>query len=269
MEENQMTIATRSLVGAMVLLASTSAFGQDMAAQPGAADVGLDAPRQILFVGNSYFYYNDSLHNHTNRMVGEGEGIDDLAYRSITISGGSLDMHPFAHYLTPDAVGYEEPFDAVILQGHSAAANSESRSARFRDAVVAADALIDESGAQTVLYMSHAYGEGHNSHDPEMTANLAALYTEVGAEVDALVIPVGLAFARAYEERPDLELHMEFDHSHPNLAGTYLAAATTYATLYDASPVGLEYDYFGRLDGEAAAFLQQVAADTVAEFQGK
>ncbi|WP_421952168.1 hypothetical protein [Pelagibacterium sp.] len=264
-----MTIATRSLVGAMVVLASTSAFGQDMAPQPGAADFGLDAPKQILFVGNSYFYYNDSLHNHTSRMVGEGEGIEDLAFRSITISGGSLDMHPFAHYLTPDAIGYDTPFDAVILQGHSAAANSESRTARFRDAVVAADALIDESGAQTVLYMSHAYAEGHNSYDPEMTANLARVYTEVGAEVDALVIPVGLAFAKAYEARPELELHMEFDHSHPSLAGSYLAAATTYATLYDASPVGLEYDYFGRLDAETAAFLQQIAADTVAEFQGK
>ena len=27
------------------------------------------APAQVLFVGNSYFYYNDSLHNHVNRLV--------------------------------------------------------------------------------------------------------------------------------------------------------------------------------------------------------
>lgn len=267
-----MNITLRALAGATILLAPASAFAADLEPQPGAADLGIDAPQQVLFVGNSYFYYNDSLHNHLNRMVAEGEGrdYDDLLpFRSITISGGSLSHHPMEHYLTPGAIGYDAPFDLVILQGHSAAANSESRSERFRDAVIAADALIAESGAKTALYMSHAYGEGHNSYDPEMAANLAALYTEVGAEVDALVIPVGLAFAKAYEERPELELHMEFDHSHPNLAGSYLAAAVSYATLYDASPVGLEYDYFGRLDAETIAFLQQVAADTVAEFQGK
>ena len=26
-------------------------------------------PQRILFVGNSYFYYNDSLHNHVRRIV--------------------------------------------------------------------------------------------------------------------------------------------------------------------------------------------------------
>ncbi len=263
-----MTIVLRSLAGATALLVSTAVYAQDIGPQPSAADMGLEAPEQVLFVGNSYFYYNDSLHNHTGRIAEEGTGLD-VSYRSITISGGSLDMHPFEHYLTPGAVGYDEPFDVVILQGHSAAANSESRTARFRDAVIAADALIDETGAQTVLYMTHAYGEGHDDYDPEMTANLARVYTEVAAEVDALVIPVGLAFAKSYEERPDLELHQDFDHSHPNLLGAYLASATIYATLYDESPVGLEYDYFGRIDPDIAAYLQQVAADTVAEFHGE
>ena len=28
-------------------------------------------PERILFVGNSYLYYNDSLHNHLRRMVEE------------------------------------------------------------------------------------------------------------------------------------------------------------------------------------------------------
>lgn len=249
-----------SLAGAMLLIVSTSAFAQEETQ---------DTPRQILFVGNSYFYYNDSIHNHLNRMLAEAEGRSDddlLPFRSITISGGSLEHHPFEHYLTPGAIGYDEPFDAVILAGHSAAGNSDNRRARFRDAVLAADEVITQHGAQTVLYMTHAYGEGHENHDAEMTGNLESLYTEVAAEIGATVIPVGLAFAKAYEERPDLELHVEFDHSHPNLAGSYLAAATALATLYGVSPVGLEYDYYDRLDAETAAFLQEIAAETVAEF---
>jgi len=29
------------------------------------------SPKSILFVGNSYLYYNDSLHNHFKRMADE------------------------------------------------------------------------------------------------------------------------------------------------------------------------------------------------------
>lgn len=250
-----------SLAGAALLLGLAPAFGQEAESE---------APHQILFVGNSYFYYNDSLHNHLNRMVAEVLGSEDLLpFRSVTISGGSISHHPIEHYLTPGAIGYDDPFDVVILQGHSAAGNTDNRRQTFRDAVLAANEIISEHGARTVLYMTHAYAEGHRSYSPEMIDNLASLYTDVAAEIGAEVIPVGLAFSNALELRPDLELQVEFDHSHPNLAGSYLAAATALATLYDASPVGLEYDYYGRLDPETAAFLQQVAADTVAEFKNQ
>lgn len=257
---------SHALFAAPLLVFATAGHTMD---QPSAEDLGIDSPRQILLVGNSYLYYNDSLHNHTARLVREGEGIDDIAYRSVTISGGRLSHHPYEHYLTAGAIGYDDPFDVVVLQGHSTAANTEEHRETFRDAVLAANGLIEDHGAHTALYMTHAYAEGHDSYDPEMTANLMELYTEVAAEIDALVIPVGLAFDRAREERPDLELHADFDHSHPNLAGSYLAAATVYATLYDAAPSGLEYNYFGRLDSDTASFLQQIAADTVADFQGE
>ena len=31
----------------------------------------IDQPNTVLFVGNSYLYYNNSLHNHFKRMVEE------------------------------------------------------------------------------------------------------------------------------------------------------------------------------------------------------
>ena len=230
-----------------------------------------DAPKQVLFVGNSYFYYNDSLHNHTRRMAGEGSGIDmdDLEFRSITISGGSLDMHPIDHYLTPGAIGYDAPFDLVVLQGNSAAAESEARSTRFRNAVTAMDTKIKATGARTALYMTHAYAEGHPDYTPDGTERLDALYTSLGKEIGATVIPVGLAFAEARRQRPDIALQQDYDHSHPTLAGTYLASAVTYATLYGGNPVGLAYDYYGRLPADQTAFLQKVAEETVKAYQAR
>ena len=66
-----------------------------------------------------------------------------------------------------------------------------------------------------------------------------------------------------------MKLHQDFDGSHPTLVGTYLAACTVFASVYGKSPVGNRYDYFGRIDKDAAAFLQQVAADTVKKFYGE
>ena len=83
---------------------------------------------------------------------------------------------------------------------------------------------------------------------------------------DALVIPAGLAFARAIAKRPDLELYQP-DKRHPSLAGTYLAAATVLAALTKNSPVGSTYS--AGLDGELAKFLQATAWETVQAYYGR
>lgn len=239
---------------ALAFLVATPALAQDA-----------PAPTQVLFVGNSYLYYNDSLHNHVLRLARESAGDPQPTYRfrSITISGGSLEHHPLDHYLTPGAVGYAEPFDLVILQGHSAAALSEARIESFQAAVARAAEAVAAHGGQLALYMTHAYAPGHAQHAPDNIDRIAALYTETAEAHGALLLPVGLAFEEAAQRRPDLPLHVAFDHSHPNLEGSYLAAATLVAALYGRSPVGLDYDYYGALDADTIAFLQQVAHDVV------
>jgi hypothetical protein len=66
-------------------------------------------------------------------------------------------------------------------------------------------------------------------------------------------------------KRPSLELYQP-DKRHPTLAGTYLAACTSFAAIQKKSPVG--NSYVGGLDPELAAFLQGVAAETVREYFG-
>lgn len=230
---------------------------------------GAANPSQLLLIGNSYLYYGDSLHNHLNRMAEHAYPDTEFDYKSATISGAYLDQHPIDSLLTPGQLGLDEPFDVVILQGHSGAGTTPERQAGFREAAVEFDGKIDATGAQTALYMTHAYNEAHDSYDPEMIRQIEELYTSVGEETGAIVIPVGLAFEEAYKRRPDIELHKSFDGSHPTLLGTYLAAATTFATLYDESAVGNPETYFGEISEEDAAFLQQVAEDTVAAFEAR
>ncbi|MEO8717311.1 MAG: DUF4886 domain-containing protein [Burkholderiales bacterium] len=230
----------------------------------------VDTPHRILFVGNSYLYYNDSLHNHVRRMV-DAAGIateKQLHYKSATIGGAPLSEQDVKGLLVSGRLG-KEPFEIVILQGNSSAALSDAKRKSFHDKVVEFNADIVKTGAKTALYMTHAYVAPNKNASPDMIRKIEDMYVSVGNEVGALVIPVGLAFEEAYRRKPDIPLQKTYDGSHPDLIGTYLAACVVYASLYGKSPVGNTYDYFGKVDTAIAAFLQQVAEDTVKKFYGR
>lgn len=267
-----MTLSARHL-GAITALALAAgplfAQGADTPPAPEVTTIEGGAPTQLLFVGNSYLYYGDSLHNHVVRMAEAAYPDEDFDYKSATISGSYLDHHDIDSHLEPGKLGLDEPFDVVILQGHSASQNNDKNRERFRSAASDMHKAIEATGAQTALYMSPAYTGQHKDHDPQMSLWLDEGYTRVANELGALVIPVGLAFEEAYSQRPDIVLHKDFDGSHPTLLGTYLAAATTFATLYEELVTGNPYTYFGEISGEDAAFLQQVAEDTVAAYQSR
>ena len=78
-------------------------------------------PNRILFVGNSYLYYNDSLHNHVNRMAAERfpERAELTIYKSATIGGSTLSHHNLDHLLDSKNIGVTDNFELVILQGGS------------------------------------------------------------------------------------------------------------------------------------------------------
>jgi len=231
----------------------------------------VDTPARVLFVGNSYFYYNDSLHNHVRRMAMAGDpGLEKrLHFKSATIGGARLEQHDIDWLTKPGQIGVKEPFQLVILQGASSEPLSDKARARFRDTVIRFTRLIAERGGKTALYMTHTYVKPNKKASPENIRLTEDLYVSVGNEVGALVIPVGLAFEEAYRRRPDMKLQQDYDGSHPTLVGTYLAACTVYASIYGKSPVGNSYDYFGKIDRNDAAFLQQVAEDTVRKFYGR
>lgn len=231
----------------------------------------VDVPQRILFVGNSYFYYNDSLHNHVRRMVIAADPALEkaLQYKSATIGAAPLAHHDVKGLLAPGRLGMKQPYDVVILQGNSGDALAEARQASYRDKVREFSAEIARTGAKTALYMTHAYVAPNKEASPDMIRKVEDMTVAAGNEVGALVIPVGLAFEEAYRQRPDIVLHKTYDGSHPDLIGTYLAACVVYASLYGKSPVGNSYDYFGKVDKDTAAFLQRVAWETVRKFYGR
>jgi len=240
--------------------------------RPKLRDVGTPVPASALYIGNSFFYYNNSLHGHVGRLI--AEGLPEFRHRasSVTISGAGLDWHDVDSYFRPNAIGRysfgagneirfnqnERLFDLAIMMDCSQCPLHPELGSVFTEFARKHSATVRKHGARPVFFMSWAYQD-----KPEMTAQLAEAYTRAGNDNDAFVIPAGLAFARSVRLRPELNLYVA-DKRHPSLAGTYLAACTTYAALFRKSPVGLTYN--ASLPPETARHLQTVAWETVQEY---
>lgn len=250
---------------ALALLVSAAAH----AANPVVQAPQVDTPKRILFVGNSYFYYNGSLHYHARRIAMSADPAGAYDYRSATIAGAPLSYHPIEHLITPGRLGVKEAFDIVILQTNSTDAMSERNRARFRETAIEFSASIAKRGGKTALYMTQAHVKPSKFAGSDMLRRTAEMYVAVGNEIGAIVIPAGLAFEEAYRRRPGITLHHALDGSHPSLLGTYLAACTVYATLYGRRSEGNAYDYQESVSRDDALFLQKVADDTVEKFFGR
>ncbi|RPI43316.1 MAG: hypothetical protein EHM59_15680 [Betaproteobacteria bacterium] len=265
-------LLTRKTMRDALLALALSLYAAATAAQGAAVAVNapqVDTPKRILFVGNSYIYYNGSLNVHANRIARNADPSGGYAYRAATIAGAPLHYHAIEHLITPGKLGVKEPFEVVILQTNSTDAMSERSRAQFRQTAIEFNNAIAKRGAKTALYMTQAHVKPSKYAGSDMLQRTAEMYVEVGNEIGAMVIPVGLAFEEAYRRRPDMKLHFALDGSHPSLLGTYLAACTVYATLYARRSEGNAYDYQGTIAREDALFLQEVADDTVSKFFGR
>ncbi|WP_375462317.1 hypothetical protein [uncultured Enterovirga sp.] len=266
----------RGAIGLVALLAAAAASAQT---RPTVTSLK-EAPKTFLFVGNSFYYYNNSMHSYFLDVARKADPANAKAYRgtSVTISGSGLNWHDMEGYFGKGMASYSfdeannvvfndfaKPFDVVVMNDCSQCPVHPQLSGLFRDFVKKHGDTIRARNAEPVLFMTWAYED-----KPEMTAQLAQAYTEEANRNGMLVIPAGLAFAEAIARRRDIALYQP-DKRHPTLAGTYLAAVTTYAALFGKSPVGnasAGMPSIGILDPATAAFLQQVARDTVQRYTG-
>ena len=234
----------------------------------GAKPESLESPTRVLFVGNSYMYYNDSLHNHVKRIIEELHlGLaGKLVFKSATIGGARLKHHNIAWLLNHDAIGVDQPFEVVVLQGGSSEVLQADTQAIYQQTVKAYSELVRQAGAKPFLYMTPAYVPPHSRAKPGLIDVISHSTITAANNAGIPVIPVGLAFEEAYKRKPEMMLHKDFDGSHPSLYGTYLAACVVYLSVYGGSLESLTYGYYGSIEPEVAGFLREVASDVVRDF---
>jgi hypothetical protein len=276
------TAMSRIFGRVLIVLAAVGwmAVGQVMAlaqTKPVVTSLSPDFPKSEIFIGNSFFYYNNGLDDHVKLLERAADPDHKPDYRTtaVTISGSGLEWHDVESYFRPNALGsysfdahnninfnkLDKLFDAAIMMDCSQCPIHPKLKTLFTEFAKKDSDIVRAHGAKPVFFMSWAYAD-----KPEMTAQLAEAYTVAGNANNALVIPAGLAFARALGKQPELNLYAA-DKRHPSPSGTYLAACTVFAALTGRSPVG--NGYLAGIDPPTARFLQTVAWETVQDYYGK
>ena len=223
----------------------------------------------VLFIGNSYTYYNNLPEMISNIANDLG---DTVNYDQNTPGGTSLYAHS-QNQTTINKIN-QQNWDFVVLQDQS---QRPSLSPSYVAASVYPYAtqlvnLINSNYicSEPVFYMTwgRKYGDQTNcqSYPPVCTflgmqERLRDSYLTMGLDNNASVSPVGIAFKNSISLDSTIDLYTS-DNSHPSIYGSYLAACTFYSTIFKKSSVGCAYKP-NAINQSDALFLQQVASSTV------
>ncbi|MEF2073053.1 hypothetical protein [Consotaella aegiceratis] len=249
-----------TLAAGLLGLPAAGLAADDVMASSPDAEMGGDA-KVVAIYGNSYTHYNNNLNTRLRDLTRSllPDGAKGYSYRGITISSGQLGWHEpnlkFQNGL--------KHWDAVIFQGNSTEPVDEDEADRryFVESAQSMAKIAHDAGSKVVFFMTWAPKD-----EPDQTAALEKAYFDIAAKTGSYMAPVGLAFARAAQEHPEIDLYF-VDGKHPSLEGTYLAACVFFATLYDRSPVGGDTPIGTDMSLETATALQTIAWETVQDFR--
>ena len=214
--------------------------------QPGSPLSFAPPSSRVLFIGNSFTFYNGGVDQ-------EVRGLDpSIEVKQLAVGGYSLKDH----WDGGQAISTirSEKWNHGVLQEQSQA--PVTGPTNFLAYAAKLNGEIRADGAQTVLFMT--WQRPDSIQYGVTTQNLANTYYRAGNQLGARVAPVGLAFARALQQKPTLALNIQ--DGHPTPQGTYLAACVLYATIFQKTPVGIPYAPSG-VSADERNFLQKVAAE--------
>src|SRR5580704_4956857 len=188
------------------------------------------APRKILFVGDSFTYYQDGIYTHFERLA--AAATPPLVVTADKSVFGGASLRRLWDLKEPVKTIDTATYDVVVLQEDI----PETTIADFREYARRFVAQVRKNRARPVLFMAWAYPRlGWIS-----MAEIAQAHRDAAKELNVDVAPVGLAWQEASKQRTGMNFYGP-DHEHPNIHGTYLATCVIYATIYNRDPSGLAY----------------------------
>lgn len=188
---------------------------------------------KVLFVGNSFTFYNDGVDFHLQKMLLADASSDSINYniQEIAVSSYTLQSH-YGDPLTLAKIKSDN-WNTVILQEQST--RPINNPDLFLQYARKLDTEIKKINAKTVLYMTWAPKD-----TPTDITQLASSYISVGQQLNASVVPIGKVWDYFVKNYPSLNIYYT-DDKHPALPGTYLIACSFYYSLFGKNPVNNSY----------------------------
>ncbi|MEH2289837.1 SGNH/GDSL hydrolase family protein [Nostoc sp.] len=183
---------------------------------------------RVLFIGNSYTYFND-LPWLTQQLAASAKESKKLETEMIVVGGATLKNH----WKRGKALRLlkAKHWDYVVLQEQSTLPITNPKE-MYKYATLF-DTEIKRVNSQTVFYLTWA-----KQNKPETQQILTDAYISIAKELNAKVAPVGIAWQKIQEANVKLNLYTS-DQSHPSPIGSYIAGCVFYTAFYDKSPIGL------------------------------
>ena len=218
-------------------------------AQPTPQD---DVTFNVLFMGNS--------HTAANQMPSM---VEALINQHLSDLKGRTERVPHYRFLVDHAASQQTlsmlsstQWTHVVLQAQK---YSQSFTTEYPiDGALSLIAKAQAQDAQAIMFPEWA--QRNNSAETDYVHNIHARIAE---QSGACVAPIGYAWQRALELRPELELHAA-DGNHASLTGSYLTALVLFETITGEAADLLPASSTTNIDADTQRFLGQMATYAIA-----
>lgn len=230
----------------LVFLGLISAFGQET--------------KSVLFIGNSYIYYNDMPETLKNIALSMGDNVihDSSAPGGATLQGHSTNQTTLQKIMQGN-------WNYVVLQEQSQrpALSLQLVQTNVFPFASTLNNLINQNNpcVETVFYTTWGRKNGDSSNCANFPAVctyegmdnlLTERYNTMAVDNNAIVSPVGPVWRYIRTNYPTIELY-DPDESHPSAAGSYAAACAFYTAIFRKNPLSITFN-----SGLSAVQAQQI-----------
>lgn len=221
---------------------------------------------RVLFVGNSYVYYNNLA--QLINLLTEGMPTQLICTKS-TVGAAHLGEHwRGLRGLRSKEIISQKKYDIVVIQDNSMWPIEHKDSLLLYGAMFCD--FIQKQGAKPYLYTTWA-----RQKTPETQPVITQAYQELSTKTAAVRVPVGDAWQLVREQHPEMNLFFP-DGSHPSNLGTFLIALSFIKKITGQLPAKFQtvYNYSDK-DGESFRLMQlteqemKVCAEMVEQIQSK
>ncbi len=198
---------------------------------------------KVLFIGNSYTYYND-LPSQIKAMAEDHDDVSSIEIKSLTPGGAKLKDHLDSSFTM--SVLKDGEWDIVIFQGNSLETLKDPIG--FKVSAIKLAEVAIEAGTKVYFFETWAREEDHPIYSEswsggtptEMQNKISSAYTSITEEVPVTIIPIGRTWKEFIKIYSEIKLH-SIDGSHPTPGGSYLTACTIFTVLFEQDPTELKY----------------------------